>query len=260
MLRHDFNNPITVDAFWMRQVQPGTRLLVSFLGTLLISAIDISTPLLVLIACSFYLLLSRGVDWRWIVGHLTGLTTLSVFFALPLAWMGPGESSGPWGTRPDGVRLGIVVILKATAILTWSWVWLLGFGPRLWRQGAKQIYLPGHLAEVGWLMGNSIIQIRKELRQMRLALRLRGGRITASRQGYHLLANLLGMTLWRSSGHAEKITVAKQLRCEGPGESVPPLGWRQLAIAMLLLTPLAVVVSRGLLASWGATFNWADPL
>jgi hypothetical protein len=109
-------------------------------------------------------------------------------------------------------------------------------------------------------MGNSINQIRKELRQMRLALRLRGGRITASRQGYHLLANLLGMTLWRSSGHAEKITVAKQLRCEGPGESVPPLGWRQLAIAMLLLTPLAVVVSRGLLASWGATFNWADPL
>ena len=121
MLRHDFNNPITVDAFWMRQVQPGTRLLVSFLGTLLISAIDIPIPLLVLIACSFYLLLSRGVDWRWIVGHLTGLTTLAFFFALPLAWMGPGESSGPWGTRPDGVRLGIVVILKATAILTWSW-------------------------------------------------------------------------------------------------------------------------------------------
>ena len=225
----------------MRGVEPGTRLVISLAGTFLIAAMDRHTPLALVALAAATLVCSRGVSLNWISTHLLGLASLALFFSLPLAWLGPGDATGVLALRPQGIRLGVSILLKACAILAWNWVWLLGIGPRQWRHGARQIGMPLPLAEVGWLMGTSIGIVRKELRQMRMALRLRGGRITPNRRGYHLLANLLGMTLWRSSGHAEKIAVAKALRCEGPGERIPALGWRQWALALTTLAPLCLV-------------------
>jgi cobalt/nickel transport system permease protein len=255
MLRHDLESPILLEAAWMRRVQPGTRLIIALAGTFLIAALDQHGPLAAVALAATVLLLSRGVSWRWICKHLLGLASLLLFFALPLAWLGPGEATGPLGTRPGGIRLGLSIALKAGAILIWNWAWLLGIGSRLWRQGARQVHLPNQLAEVGWLMGASIGIVRKELRQMRLALRLRGGRISANQRGYHLLSNLLGMILWRSSGHADKISVAKGLRCEGPGETVAPLGFRQWAFALAVLAPLASLAG---IATWHGQWKKGD--
>lgn len=245
MFGFDLENPIHKESAWMRRVQPGTRLVISLTGTFLIAAVDHHSPLALIGLFAATLVVGRGVSLRWITSHLLGLAGLAMFFSLPLAWLGPGNPSGPLALRVEGIRLGLSILLKACAILIWNWVWLLGIGPRQWRHGARQVHVPARLAEVGWLMGASIGIVRRELRQMRLALRLRGGRITPGRRGYHLLANLLGMTLWRSSGHAEKIAVARALRCEGPGESVPGLGWRQWALALASLAPLGLLAVAG---------------
>lgn len=241
MLRHDFSNPLRQEADWMLLFQPGTRLILALGGTFLIAFLN-ELGLLAGIAFAAGILLAwRGCSWKWIGSRLMGLGVLVFLFAVPLAWLGPGYPSGFLRTKPEGIRLGSEIIFKAVAILCWNWLWLLGFGSRLWRLGAKQIHLPGGLAESGWLMGTSIGLIRKEMRQMRMALRLRGGRITPNFQGYHLLANLLGMTLWRSSGHSERISVTRALRCQGPGEKAPPLDWFQLVAMGLVFLPLVAM-------------------
>lgn len=256
MFGFDLENPIQQEAAWMRGVQPGTRLVISLAGTFLIAAVDRHSPLALIALIAATLVLSRGVRLRWITNHLLGLASLALFFSLPLAWLGPGDPKGPLALRPEGIRLGLSILLKACAILTWNWVWLLGIGPRQWRHGARQVRVPVRLAEVGWLMGASIGIVRRELRQMRLALRLRGGRITPGRHGYHLLANLLGMTLWRSSGHAEKIAVARALRCEGPGEGIQCLGWRQWGLVLATLAPLGLLAVTAQLGHYWLQNRW----
>ena len=134
-------------------------------------------------------------------------------------------------------------MLKAVAVLTWSWVWLLGIDSVAWRQGARMVRLPDKMAEIGWLMGTFLPMLRAEIRQMRLALRLRGGKVTATLQGYHLISLLLGMSLWRSSLRAERIGVALRLRTAGPGS--PPLPWTlgQGLVLAAGLFPLAALLT-----------------
>jgi hypothetical protein len=63
------------------------------------------------------------------------------------------------------------------------------------------------------------------------------------------------MILWRSSGHADKISVAKGLRCEGPGETVAPLGFRQWAFALAVIAPLASLAG---IATWHGQWKKGD--
>ncbi|RLS36877.1 MAG: energy-coupling factor transporter transmembrane protein EcfT [Planctomycetota bacterium] len=243
MLNDDLTNPAQDDSSWISKVQPGPRLLLGAGGAMITSFLDQPLPLGIVAVMTLAILTIRRVPLSWIWGRLLNLSWLLFAFALPLLWLGPGEGTWPLAMHPAGAHLGLVIMLKAVAVLTWSWVWLLGIDSVAWRQGARMVRLPDKMAEIGWLMGTFLPMLRAEIRQMRLALRLRGGKVTATLQGYHLISLLLGMSLWRSSLRAERIGVALRLRTAGPGS--PPLPWTlgQGLVLAAGLFPLAALLT-----------------
>ena len=134
MLNDDLTNPAQDDSSWISKVQPGPRLLLGAGGAMMTSFLDQPLPLGIVAVMTLAILTIRRVPLSWIWGRLLNLSWLLFAFALPLLWLGPGEGTWPLAMHPAGAHLGLVIMLKAVAVLTWSWVWLLGIDSVAWRE------------------------------------------------------------------------------------------------------------------------------
>jgi len=150
-----------------------------------------------------------------------GVFLLTVAILLPLF---SGQtvlvSLGPLAVRLEGLRLMLVVVTKFVCILTLSIV-LFGSAPFLTSiKAIRALGLPPLLADMTLLSYRYIFETGNDLRQMQIAMRLRGFRLKGyDRRSLNQVAAMAGTLLIRSFEQSERVYHAMTLR--GYGHTPP---------------------------------------
>ncbi len=156
------------------------------------------------------------VPARW---YLTRAGAVLLFVFLFVVWL-PFTAAdhaawniGPLPVSPRGVRAAVLVLLRASALVTLALV-LLGTSPVNELLGAAHgLGVPGVLTQTGLLTHRYVHVLAREWRALRVALRVRAFRNRASRHAYRTLGNAAGTLLVRGTERAER--VAHAMRCRG---------------------------------------------
>jgi cobalt/nickel transport system permease protein len=146
-----------------------------------------------------------------------GIFLLTVAIVLPLfAGQTVLFGLGPLAIRLEGTLQMVLVVTKFVSILTLSIV-LFGTAPFLKSIKAIQaLGLPQIMADMTLLSYRYIFETGKDLRQMQIAMRLRGFRLKGyDRHGLGQLAAMAGTLLIRSYEQAERVYHAMALRGYG---------------------------------------------
>ncbi len=125
-------------------------------------------------------------------------------------------SLGPLAVRLEGTLMMLVVVVKFICILTLSIV-LFGSAPFLTSiKAVRALGLPSILADMTLLSYRYIFEIGQDLRQMQIAMRLRGFQLKSyDRRTFYQLAAVVGTLLVRSYERSERVYHAMILRGYG---------------------------------------------
>ncbi len=197
-------------------------------------------PMLLITAIIFWL---SNMPFSYLVSRLRypGMFLLTVAILLPIS---SGQtvlfSLGPLplGVRLEGLTTMLVVVTKFVCILTLS-IALFGSAPFLTSiKAIRALGLPPLLADMTLLSYRYIFEIGNDLRQMQVAMRLRGFRLKGyERRSLNQMAAMAGTLLIRSYEQSERVYHAMTLR--GYGRTPAPALAREFqavpadALAML---------------------------
>ena len=177
----------------------------------------------------FMLLVTLVIFWlskmpfNYLVSRLRypGVFLLTVAILLPLS---SGQtvlfSLGPLAVRLEGVTIMMLVVTKFICILTLSIV-LFGSAPFLTSiKAIRALGLPSILADMTLLSYRYIFEIGNDLRQMQIAMRMRGFRLKGyDRRSLNQMASMAGTLFIRSYEQSERVYHAMTLR--GYGHTPP---------------------------------------
>jgi cobalt/nickel transport system permease protein len=151
--------------------------------------------------------------------YLARLSVLSLFLLLVVAllpFLVPGESSWEWGPLRlswAGLRLALLLCLKAVALVTLMLVWLTTAPLTATLKAAHALRVPGVLVQLVLLTYRYLFVLSAEWHRLRIALRVRGYRNRANRHSYRTVGHVAGTLLVRGAERAER--VAQAMRCRG---------------------------------------------
>src|SRR6185503_1207794 len=112
-----------------------------------------------------------------------------------------------------GVVAGVAVFCRCLAVGCFALV-LLGTAPlHQTLAAAHKLKVPGLLVQVTLLAYRYAFLLAEEMRRLRIAMRTRGYRVSATRHGYRALGHATGAVLVRGADRAENVTAA--MRCRG---------------------------------------------
>lgn len=155
------------------------------------------------------LLAASRLPRRWVRFRLSlfALAALPFVLVLPFTLDGTGKFS------ERGLISGVGVFCRGVAIGAFALV-LVGTAPvHRTLTAAHKLKVPGLLVLLALLAYRYAFLLADELRRLRVALRVRGFRATASRRGYRTLGHVAGAVLVRGADRADRVSDA--MRCRG---------------------------------------------
>jgi cobalt/nickel transport system permease protein len=154
---------------------------------------------------------------RWFLARLGSLGLVLLLFVVVLPfWVrdgGPGWDLGPVYLSQAGVRVALVVCLKALTVVSLMLVLVATAPLPDLLKAAHALRLPGLVVQLAMLTYRYIFVLASELARLRVALRVRGYRNRATRHSYRTVGHVAGTLLVRGSERAER--VGQAMRCRG---------------------------------------------
>lgn len=174
-----------------------------------VAALNHLAPAAVALACSLLLLAVARLRWKWVRFRL-GLFVLA---ALPFVVILPFTLDGAGAYSERGLVAGLAVFCRCVAIGALS-LFLVGTAPvHRTLTAAHTLKVPGLLVLLALLAYRYAFLLADELRRLRVALRVRGFRASATRRGYRTLGHVAGAVLVRGADRADRVSEA--MRCRG---------------------------------------------
>jgi len=174
-------------------------------------------PSLAALALGLALVVLARLPRRWVGGRLGlfALAALPFLLVLPftLDTAGPGFDLGPVRVSERGLGAGGAVFARCLAIGCLALV-LVGTAPlHHTLAAANKLKAPGLLVLIAGLAYRYTFLLADEYKRVRVALRTRGFRMSATRHGYRTLGHVTGAVLVRGADRAERVSEA--MRCRG---------------------------------------------
>lgn len=191
------------------------KLAATMLAVFGIAALDHLAPAAVALALGFVLLLVSRLPRTWLLPRLFIflLAAAPFLLVLPFTLGGDGWHVGPVHVSRRGLIAGAAVLCRGMAIGCLALV-LVGTAPlHHTLTAAHKLKVPGLLVQLALLAYRYAFVLAEEFRRLRVAMRTRGFRVTATRHGYRALGHATGALLVRGADRAENVSAA--MRCRG---------------------------------------------
>ena len=186
------------------------KLAAFFFAVAAVASLDHLAPAVAALGLGLILLLVAKLPFRWLRVRLMAFT----FAALPFVVILPFTiEGGSIHFSERGLVVGLAVFCRGLAIGCFTLV-LIGTAPlHITFTAAHRVKIPGILVLLALLAYRYAFLLFDETRRLRVALRVRGFRTTASLRGYRTLGHAIGAGLVRSADRAEHVSEA--MRCRG---------------------------------------------
>jgi cobalt/nickel transport system permease protein len=191
----------------LRRLDPRWKLAALSLTLVLAGLLQGLLPASVALAGSLLLAWLGQLPRRWFLSRLVLVLLFVAPFALTLPLLFPGDSWWP------GVRLGLLLVLKAMTLLALALVLFTSSPLADTLKAAHALRVPGLLVQLFGLTYRYAFLIAGELGRLRVALRARGYRNRPTRHSYRTIGHVAGTLLVRSHERGER--VAQAMRCRG---------------------------------------------
>ena len=209
-----------------------------------IAALDHLAPTAIALALGLLLLVVSRLSWVWIRGRLSvfALAALPFLLVLPFTLPGEGWELGWVRVSERGLTAGAAVFCRCLAVGCLSLV-LIGTAPlHVTLAAAHKLKVPGLLVQLTLLAYRYTFLLADEMKRLRIAMRIRGFRMRATRHGYRALGHATGAVLVRGADQAERVAAA--MRCRGfDGRFHTLSAFRTTAGDMILCAALVAAVA-----------------
>lgn len=148
--------------------------------------------------------------------RLTPVNLFALILVLVLPFStGPSPlfTIGPVGYSREGLRLALVIALKANAIVLWIMVLLGALDTVTLGHALQHLGVPGKLSHLLLFTVRYLGVLHDEYSRLRTAMKLRGFRPGVNAHTYRTYGYLVGMLLVRSVDRSERIVAA--MKCRG---------------------------------------------
>jgi cobalt/nickel transport system permease protein len=166
---------------------------------------------------SLVLIALARVSPRWYMGRIAALALVLVVFVALLPFVLPGEGPvyaiGPLHISLYGLRVALLLLLKALTIVTLMLVVLVSAPLDATLKAAHALRVPGLLIQIMVLAYRYLFLLADEFGRLRVALRVRGYRLRSNPQRLRIIGHLTGTVLVRGYERAER--VGQAMRCRG---------------------------------------------
>ncbi len=151
----------------------------------------------------------------WYLRRMAGLVGFLALFVVWAPWLVPGDGwdIGPLRLSIAGLTIGLLIFLKALAIVTLMLVLWTTASMDCTLKAAHALHLPGLIVQLLVLTYRYIFLLGEELARLRIALRVRGFRNRPSLHSYRTVGHVAGALILRGYERAERVSQA--MRCRG---------------------------------------------
>ncbi len=231
-----------LDPRWKLAAQVPAAGLVSALATLPAAAAALLAALL---------LAALGrLPARWFLGRLAALAVVLLLFValLPVVLHdgGPELDLGPVALSWYGLRVALLICLKALTIVALMLVLLLTAPVDATLKAAHALHVPGLFVQITVLTYRYLFLLADEAARLLVALRVRGYRLRPRPERFRMAGHLTGTVLVRGYERAER--VGQALRCRGFDGRFRSLAEFRTRLADVAAFVLIVGGAAGLLA------------
>jgi cobalt/nickel transport system permease protein len=202
---------------WLARLDPRWRI-AGMLALLLVTALLRTLPgLLLAVAPALVLGVVARLPPRWVGERLGMLLLVLAPLTLPLPFLLtdgiPWWSWGPLALSRSGVVAALVVLLRATVLVTLTLVLLATASLETLLEASHALGVPGVLTHLALLTFRYLFVVADELARLRRALWVRGFRNRANHHSYRTVGQVAGTLLVRGAARAERVHQA--MRCRG---------------------------------------------
>jgi len=196
-------DPLPVVDSPLRRLDPRWKVVAVAVAVAAAAVVQTLSAAIAALAGALLLLVAARLPARWVLRRLGALTvTLGPLVALLAVVQGI-----------DGLRLGLLLSVKATAIVAFGLA-VLGTAPLpTTLHAAQALRVPATLVHIGLLTYRYVFVLADELDRLRRAIRVRGFRARVDRHSYRTVGHVVGTLLVRGAERAEG--VAHAMRCRG---------------------------------------------
>jgi cobalt/nickel transport system permease protein len=180
-----------------------------------IATLDHLAPAVAALALGLILLALARLSAKWVSTRLVlfALAATPFLLVLPFTLDGDGWDVGPLRVSERGLVAGLAVLCRGLAVGCFALL-LVGTAPlHHTLTAAHKLKAPGLLVQLTLLAYRYAFLLAEEFRRLRIAMRTRGYRVTATRHGYRSLGHATGALLVRGAESAENVSAA--MRCRG---------------------------------------------
>jgi cobalt/nickel transport system permease protein len=209
--------PLPCPDSWLRPWDPRWKLAAISISIFAMAVLRSLPAASIGLVAALLLAWSARMPRKWYLSRIAPLGVFLGFFLVtfpltthdeePLARIGGLAIS--W----SGLRLALVIAAKAVSIMTLVLTLLIAAPLDRTLTAAHALGVPGLLIQVAILGYQYVFLLTSEMRRLRIAVRVRGYRVSNSIHCYRTIAHLCGALLVRSHEQAER--VAQAMRCRG---------------------------------------------
>jgi cobalt/nickel transport system permease protein len=235
----------------LARVDPRWKLASLLLASALCGLLQTLPPVMTAMGGVCCLVALSKVPFSWYGQRLVGLALFLTPFALGSLFLLPDPSPlpvvGPITISRTGLQLALLICCKAVTIVTLMLILLATAPLNATVHAAYSLHIPGILVQVVLLTHRYLSVLAGELRQLRIALRVRGFRSRANLHSYRTIGHVTGTLLVRGFERAER--VGQAMRCrgfDGRFRSMTTFRTRTSDVVMLVVT----VGSAACLLAW----------
>jgi cobalt/nickel transport system permease protein len=168
------------------------------------------------LAGAVFLAILGRVPLRWYIARLGAMAPFFIAFVILVPCLvsdaEPLWRLGPLTVYAKGLRLAVLVCLKALAIMTLLAVLLTAAPLPETLQAAHRLRVPGLLVQLTLLTYRYVFLLANELARIRVAVRVRGYRNRPTLHSYRTVAHVAGTLLVRGHERAERVGQAMRAR------------------------------------------------
>ena len=221
----------------------GWKLAAFFLVVAAVASLDHLGPAAAAFGLGAVLLLVAKLPFNWLRLRLLAFAIAALPFVVILPF---AIEDGLIHFSERGLVVGLAVFCRGLAIGCFTLI-LIGTAPlHITFAAAHRLKIPGLLVLLALLAHRYAFLLFDEARRLRVALRVRGFRTSATSRGYRVLGHAIGAGLVRSADRSER--VAEAIRCrgfDGRFHTLTAFATRRRDVVFFLL---ALLLAAGLIA------------